>query len=357
MRMESTNVQDADVADIDLAGTVEVLLGHPKLRENVWRIRADGHPSELETLRGTFEVESGRALEFMKIRSHCTPHNSLDVIASRSGVPRGRVIADLFSLIEPGVLAAPDRCESTPSPRVVIDTLMKAAGLWGRELSAVLIGNQLRGTLLPRSLIQGWLLEMYHYIADFPVAIQFAADIAEGELREVLQRYAAEERGHERFVVRSLQALGLSPAEVQGSRPLASTRAVMLMMRSLFSIHPATALLLAHMVEASEAPQEDLRQLRQEIEAMQQLPEGALEPLFEHQAIDASLGHQTLLDRHRRFVPTGPRALLDQMVGALHDLKHMFELQMQEIVEYYGDLGGRFLPPQPVDYDSLDADS
>jgi len=357
--MKPPMIQGAATAgSVESPGTIEALLGRPRLRENVWRIRPDAPASELETLQGVFEVETARALGFMRIRSHCTPHNSLDVIAARSGVPRERVIADLFSLLEPGVLVRPDRHDGAdPAQEQVADVLMGAAGLWGRELSAGLIANRLCEDVLPRSLLQGWLLEMYHYVADFPQAIRFAAERAEGELRDVLQRYAAEERGHETFVLRSLQAIGLSPAEVLGSRPLASTRAVMLMMRALFSVHPAAALLMAHMVEASEVPHEDLRRLRREIEDRQQLPAGALAPIFEHQAIDASLGHQTLLDRHRHLLPTGPRALLDGIVGGLHDLKHMFELQTQEIESYYRELRGKFLPPQPVDYPSLEVGS
>lgn len=356
--MKPISHECATASNVESPCPIESLLGRPKLRENVWRIRPDAAASELETLQGVFEVETARALEFMRVRSHCTPHNSLDVIATRSGVSRERVVADLFSLIEPAVLVGPGRHDSAAaSATQVAGVLMAAASLWGRELSATLIANRLCEEIQPRSMLQGWLLEMYHYVADFPAAIQFAANIAEGELRDLLHRYAAEERGHEKFVLRSLELIGLSSAEVQGSRPLASTRAVMLMMRSLFSIHPATVLLMAHMVEASEAPHEDLRQLRRKIEFRQQLPPDSLAPIFEHQAIDASLGHQTLLSRHCHLLPTGPRALLDEIVGGLHDLKHMFELQTLEVQAYYRELGGKFLPPQPVNYESLEAES
>jgi len=356
--MKSTSPVIAEASNVELPCAVEALLGRPRLRENVWRIRPGEQASELETLQGVFEVETARALVFMRIRSHCTPHNSLDVIATRSGVSRERVIADLFSLIEPAVLVGPVRHDDAAvSTAQVANVLMNAASLWGRELSTTLIANRLCEEVQPLSLIQGWLLETYHYVADFPVAIQFAADTADGELRDVLQHYAAEERGHEKFVLRSLEAIGLSSAEVESSRPLASTRAVMLMMRSLFSVHPATVLLMAHMVEASEVPLEDLRQLRRDIESRQQLPEDSLAPIFEHQAIDASLGHQTLLSRHRYLLPTGPRALLDEIVGGLHDLKHLFELQTQEIQAYYRELRGQFLPPQPIKYQSLEVES
>ena len=161
--MKPMTHQSAATSNVELPCAIEALLGRPRLRENVWRIRPDAQASEMETLQGVFEVETARALAFMRIRSHCTPHNSLDVIATRSGVSRERVIADLFSLVVPAVLVGPGRHgDAAVSTAQVADVLMGAASLWGRELSATLIANHLCAEVLPRSLLQGWLLEMYH---------------------------------------------------------------------------------------------------------------------------------------------------------------------------------------------------
>lgn len=329
-------------------------LDFPLLRENVWRIRPDSAISYLETIDGLYEVDTRGALAFMRIRSHCTPNNSVATIAERSGVSPEQVVASLLALIAPDVLMSSQASQAEAAepaePGLVLE---KVVSMWGRQLQHAIVINRLFDQPAPKTVLIGWLFEMYHYVADFPHAIQVAADAAEGPLRVLLTQYAHEERGHEEFVVQSLQALGFSRAEIVSSRPLASTRALGLLMRSVFASHPVAALLLAHMVEAAEAPDAVLLALRTSMERECGVPPDALEPIFRHQAIDAALGHQTLLSRHRHLVPRGPAPLLDAVVGGIHDIKHMFELQSDEICSYYGKLDGKFLPAQALRFAAL----
>lgn len=348
--MAGTQGGSTDEAMQQLVSTLDF----PVLRENVWHIRPDAAISFLETIDGLYEVDTPGAREFMRIRSHCTPNNSVAAISERSGVSQEHVVASLLSLIAPDVLMNrhAGMTHDTPlgEPGLVLE---KVASLWGRELQHSIVINRLFDTPMPKTVLIGWLFEMYHYVADFPHAIQVAAEGAEGELRALLTRYAQEEHGHEEFVVQSLMAIGFSRGEIVSSRPLASTRALRLLMRDVFKAHPAAALLLSHMVEAAESPDDVLLALREKIEHEYRLPPDALEPIFRHQAIDAALGHQTLLSRYRHMIPSGPEPLLDAIVSGLHDIKHMFELQSDEICSYYGNLDGKFLPAQMLRFSAL----
>lgn len=325
----------------------------PRLRENVWHIDLEGPESVLITTDGMFSVPTDDARTFMRLRSYCTGHNSAVSIAERSGVPVRKVDEILAALATVGlVIEGPPPVEPPPLDRVR-ETLLEICRIWSDELKEGYIANELPDGDLPKTVLMGWMLEMYHYIRDFPYAIEHGARFARGRLREVLDRYAGEERGHEEFVLRTLTNMGLKREEVERSHPLPSTRLVGFLMRELFEIEPAAVLMMAALVEAQEFETDDVAAFSAALERRFDLPRGAMAPYFQHQKIDSDLGHCDLLqDNIELFTVTEP-AKLDAIVNRLHDLKHAFELQGTEIKSYYGDLQGKYFPRQPVGFSSL----
>lgn len=318
-------------------------LDRPRLRENLWQVSPDEPLAFVDTPDGSFTVPTGQALAFLAIRAHCTPHNSVAEIAARSGVPVAEVAAMLASLQDIGLIGA--RGDGDVTAR-----LQRMIALWSHELARDFIGNALIAEDLPRSVLVGWLLETYHYVRDFPEAIaQAAAQAADGPLRMLLHRYAEEERGHEHFVLETLENIGLSRAEVIASRPLVSTRMIGFLMRDLFAIAPAAVLLMAGLVEAQDLPEGEVTAFQAEMEARYELAPGALAPYFAHQAIDSQLGHQRLFADHAELFDLRDPALLDRVIDRLHDLKHGFDLQGLEIRHYYGAQQGAYLPRQPME--------
>lgn len=238
---------------------------------------------------------------------------------------------------------------SDPTDRDIRDRLARIVALWSDELGRDFIANALLDEDLPREILVGWLLETYHYVRDFAEAIgEAAARAPDGPLKHLLKRYADEERGHERFVLRTLENLGLSAEEVAQSSPLVSTRLIGFLMRDLFKTEPASVLLMAALVEAQELDGGLAAGFQAEIEARYALPKAALAPYFEHQAIDAQLGHQQLFADNLALFAVDDPALLDRITDKLHDLKHGFDLQGLEIRHYYGAQAGRYLPRQPM---------
>lgn len=325
----------------------------PRLRENVWHVDLEGPESVLITTDGMFSVPTSEATTFMRLRSHCTGHNSVASIAERSGVPVQKVDEILAALADIGlVIESPPAVEPPPLDRVR-ETLLEICRIWSDELKEGYIANELPDGDLPKTVLMGWMLEMYHYIRDFPYAIEHGARFAQGRLREVLDRYAGEERGHEEFVLRTLMNMGLRREEIERSHPLPSTRLVGFLMRELFELEPAAVLMMAALVEAQEFETDDVAAFSAVLESRFDLPRGAMAPYFQHQKIDSDLGHCDLLqDNIELFTVTEP-AKLDAVVNRLHDLKHAFELQGVEIKSYYGDLQGKYFPRQPVGYSSL----
>lgn len=322
-------------------------LDRPRLRENVWQVTPGEPMAYVETADACFEIPTEQALAFLRIRPHCTPHNSVAEIAARSDVSVPDVAAMLASLGTIGLLGE-------GAARSVIERLNRIVALWSSELARDYIGNALVDEALPRKVLIGWLLETYHYIRDFPDAIAAAAALApEGALRCLLERYADEERGHERFVLETLENIGLSRREVIESRPLVSTRMIGLLMRDLFATAPASVLLMAALVEAQELPDDGGDGAQAVIETHYNLPTGALAPYFLHQTIDAQLGHQKLLEDNLDCFDIDDPAMLDLVVDKLHDLKHGFDLQGLEIRRYYGMADGAYLPRQPMSFGAI----
>ncbi|HEX4693574.1 iron-containing redox enzyme family protein [Sphingomonas sp.] len=313
----------------------------PRLRENIWQVTLDDPTAFVETPDGCFEVATPQALAFLRVRPHCTPHNSVAEIARRSGTATDDVAAMLAALRGIGVVGE--------GSGTVADRLARIVELWSGELARDFIGNALLVEGLPREVLVGWLLEMYHYVRDFPAAISVAADHAPvGPLQALLTRYAAEERGHEHFVLETLANLGLSRAEVVNSRPLVSTQLIGFLMRDLFATAPGAALLMAAMVEAQEVADEHIEEFQTAVEARYGLPPRALAPYFAHQAIDSQLGHQRLFADNPDCFDVRDETLLDRIVDGLHDLKHGFDLQALEIRRYYGASPGAYVPRQSM---------
>jgi pyrroloquinoline quinone (PQQ) biosynthesis protein C len=293
------------------------------------------------------------ALQFLKMRSYCTGHHSIDSIAQKSGLAVEDVKALLGSLEPSGIVYFASGTEDRLPTGYVHDVLTRACRIWSDELRISYIGNEFAAGKLPKSVLIGWLIEMYHYIKDFPHAIEHGARHAKGKLKDVLDQYAAEERGHEGFVLETLVNLGISRAEVKTSIPLLSTRLIGFLMRELFELEPSSTLLVAAVIEAQEFVGDQIEAFKKQLQSHYDTDAKAFDPYFRHQQIDVNLGHAELLSTHLDLVEINDRRVLDQVVNKIHDLKHAFDLQGIEIKSYFTHLNGKYVPRQPVNFESI----
>lgn len=322
----------------------------PKLRHNLWTSFEDTPETTYLTVsHGKFAVPTAEAQLFLKMRGFCTGHHSRSEVIRRSGLESDRAENILSSLEEAGVFRPAYQPFQALDAANLRETLLSACRIWSEQMAETNIAvDIMAGKGTPQTVI-GWMLETYHYIRTFPEAIQVAADAADGELRETLYAYAAQERGHEAFVLRTLRGLGLDTAEVESSVPLVSTRLIDLLMREMFAETPCSALLLARIVEAAELDDEDIGAFQAAVTRQYGFPDDALEPFFEHSRIDEGLGHASLAERNQHLITVGSEAALHRLVNRLHDIKHAFDLQKLEIVHYYNNVGN-YVPRQFVDY-------
>jgi pyrroloquinoline quinone (PQQ) biosynthesis protein C len=326
---------------------------HPRLRENVWHIDPTAPNALLITASGRYEVPSADATTFLKMRSYCTGHHSLEEIAAKSGLSVKQVTTTIEALAEIELLCSSEAASATISIERVRTMLTHACAIWGAELVQSYIGNEFVSGELPKEVLVGWLVEMYHYIHDFPHALDRAVAGATGRLKDVLSRYADEERNHDVFVLHALENIGVGRRAVETSTPLLSTRMIGFLMRELFELEPTSALMVAAMLEAPEFDEPELDAVAATLGRHYGVEATAFDPYFKHQKIDVSLGHAELLAKNLDLVQVTDVRTLDQITNKLHDLKHCFELQGLEIRHYYSELNGKYLPRQPVRFSSL----
>ncbi len=329
-------------------------LTHPRLRENVWHIDPSAEQALLITSEDNYEVPTEEALNFLKMRSYCNGHHSLEQIAERSGMSVEKVRDVIQSLDQIQVVRGAEEEDGQVDVTVVREKFKKICDIWAGELQAGYIGNDFVRGELPKEALIGWLLEMYHYISDFPYAIQHAADHAEeGELKKVLTRYANEEMNHDVFVLRTLEKLGVSEAEARASTPMLSTRMIGFTMRELYEIEPSTVLMVAAMLEAQEFNEAAIGHFKQKLSDFYGIDPAAFKPYFDHQEIDVGLGHAELLNDNLALIEVTDLKKLNVITNKLHDIKHAFDLQGVEIRQYYQSLDGKYIPRQPVDFAAI----
>jgi len=328
----------------------------PRLRENILHIYPDMDRANLITPDQTFNLPTYAALAFLRMRSYCTGYHAISDIAGRSGCSITDVIACLESLRPAGIVHTSDDREAAEVPEDEARArLLKITDLWANELKLNYIGNELAGGRLNRDVLIGWLIEMYHYIKDFPEAIAHAARQARGDLEPLLWKFANEERGHEVFVLATLAQLGLSRAEIEASSPMLSTRMIGVVMREMFDLEPSSVLLLAALVEAQEFDEDQVELFKAALDTHYGIGAKSFDPYFEHQKIDFNLGHARMLEDNINLLRVKDRAVLDKIVNKLHEVKHAFDLQSMEIRQYYADLNGKYVPRQAMNFAAVQA--
>lgn len=330
---------------------------YPRLRENVWHIVENAKPDDVSyliTSQGQYELPSRYTHNFLKIRPFCTGYHSVATISEKTNVKVDDIIAFVEAFQEIGLLYPKTPFSFSLDAQQVRDSLMRIVSIWAQELHSVYIANELVRGGLPKSVLVGWMIEMYHYVHDFPAALKHGADRATSELKVVLDRYASEEVNHEDFVLQSLVNMGMDWEEVKESVPLVSTRTIGLLLRELLELEPAATLLAAALLEAADFDEENIGAFKKRLSELYNISENALDPYFKHQKIDYDLGHQKLLVDNLRLINMTDLQKLDEVVNKLHDLKHAFELQSLEIKSYYGEpLNGRYIPRQRMTYQGI----
>ncbi|WP_019605627.1 hypothetical protein [Teredinibacter turnerae] len=325
---------------------------YPKFKHNLWTTYTENpEVTYLSVSHGNYEVSTEDASRFLTFRAHCTGHNTIGDIASKAEVDPNTVKTVVESLIEAEILHAKNKPILEIPIQEIRNTILSASKLWSRQLQDTSLEIDFSTGKHTGNVVIGWILESYHYITYFPEIIEIAKNNSSGRLKDVLEKYRLQELDHNKFVLETLLRLGLTEGEVETSIPLVSTRCIEMLMKELVEYEPFAMLIIASMVEADEETDAANNPLKNSLINKYGFSENVLDPLIEHANVDAKLGHQKLLAENiEEFVVDDPERL-HIVVNKLHDLKHAFDLQKLEIIDYYSKTkSGNYFPRQFVDY-------
>jgi hypothetical protein len=323
---------------------------NPKFIHNLWTTYHEDEYFYLEFAGGTYQVAPKEAAQFMAIRKYCTGYHSIEDISKKSQISVDQIEDIVKSLAGIGLLRQDESDISELTHDEIYDKLFTACGLWRDQIENFhIMNNFLRGEY-GLQVFQGSLLESYHYIKDFPLVIKSAIDSTSDEnMKTILKNYYQQELGHEKFIISTLKNTGLSQQEVVESTPLVSTQNIINLMTNLVSKFPFAIFLIAQLVETDEYDIDEVKLTKSTITKLYSIPEHSLDPYFDHIKLDYEMRHFALMKENKQYIKLQNNNDIDFILNSLHDIKHSFDLQKLEIIDYYSKEGNYF-PRQKIDY-------
>lgn len=287
------------------------------------------------------EVEN----EFWRVKKYLSGHVTIDEIASRSGVPVDRVRGTIETLEQAGLLAGEINPKTeVPSGAAITSALTRSIDMWRDHMFQHELFQSLERRAAPRQVLIGLALETYHHVAAMPRVLATAISVAtQARKVDVLRQLYIEESNHSPLIRTALVRLGVKDFEIGSAQPLSST--LSLLNWKLEMARRNTTAFIAGLsfsearVEDGWGAKENLRSLARDYD----FPETALDPIFEHMAVDLAEGHSRLpWDAIEAEALSLDEA--DSLTNELHSLKHCYDDYHSGILQYYSDTKETFPP-------------
>lgn len=292
----------------------------PKLRENVWWIDVKADNALLRTLTDSYEVSVSAALSFLKIRTHCTGHNTLSEIARRSKVSEEETKNLLNGFAQANIFYPSGASPQNIDRQLVCKTFCAAMTLWTQEIVATFIGSkQLTGDLQKGLFLEGWHEAKYVHLM-----LEEVQQHCNDPLQQIVAKCLMDYKNSCQSAFQKLLDLGFSKQEIETSIPLPSTRLIEFLIWELICVEPTACLIVISLLAA--------RHLND------------AEKKFSRPELFSEYVHLFGVTELRR---------LDDISNKAHDLVHGLILQSQEIKGYYSQLNGNYLPRQAVGFLAL----
>lgn len=338
-KMDLTYLKDKDFTE------------YPKLRHDLWySYQEQSNIFHLIVPGAMYEIPRLEAAKFLKIRPYCTGHNNIQEISKRSHISVSAIKGMIRSLQEIGVLHHPVIDEHKIEPSLIYNRLEEACLAWREQLKQTYIANDIMQLRSTKRVVMGWMLETYHYIKQFPFALSAGIDHTKNPtFKKFLMKYAAQEKGHERYIENCLIKMGFTSNEVRAGNCLVSTGLIHKQMLEMVRYEPLAVLPISLMIESLEYEEEELSRTYEEIALFYGFERTTFQDFLHHMKVDFQLGHGKIFSECKELLKEISVEKINSIVNSLHDLKHCFDLQSLEIKKHY-EKKGTYMPRQYISF-------
>jgi len=209
----------------------EIELMYPRLRRGY---AAKAIPGGVSILRRGEEYAQLELSSHNRSESIAQLLNSLDGTLSLASIEArcgdGVEAQKLIALLDTSMLLCEGRVTEAPgvvSGAAFIRELEQAYDDWTDEKGETEFSTRFLDGELPREVVVGWAFESYHITLRAHDCIAPALIRSEPHLRESVFNYFADEYRHDKLLLKSIEALGYSRADIKASVPLPYTSAIM----------------------------------------------------------------------------------------------------------------------------------
>ena len=187
------------------------------------------------------------------------------------------------------------------------------------------------------ALFTGWLIELYHYTKNanrhMPLSCAYAL---EKPIKQARARHYAEEWNHYHYFLKALRALGFESAAIADSVPLPMTLALSSFMRQAAREDVLAYSICSAVLEGTTTERRTYDSYYQRAMELYGIPMAAVQPIYDHLALDVQYEHGNLFREILAHVPELSAARAGRILDYGHQLAEHIWLWTDGIERYYG---------------------
>jgi Iron-containing redox enzyme len=215
--------------------------------------------------------------------------------------------------------------------------LKKLYAIWNELLFSDSLWTKLAGGQASNNVLEGWLIETYHFIRGANSRLPYAASLCPDErIREIFVHHHTEEYNHYKFFGDSLARKGIIVEHVERLGPLISTRAVINMSRSAARSDYLAYAACSGLLESTGTDSQRARAFYGAVAShYDKNNTGFIDPMLQHVDLDEAYEHGDVMNEIFAPIPTITAEQADRVLRVVFEFVETLRYWFQDIERCY----------------------